>query len=56
MGVKGSVGSDVCVSRLDMGKRVIVCVGLGRIVRYPGRGCVGGCRFGGRLDGLLRLR
>jgi len=25
-GVKGSVGSDVCVGGLDVGKRLIVCV------------------------------
>ena len=26
-GVKGSVGSDVCVGGLDEGERVMVCVG-----------------------------
>ena len=54
-GVKDIVGSDVCVGGLGMGKRVIVCVGSWRrIVRCPGRECVGGGRGGGRLASLLR--
>ena len=35
-GVKGSVGSDVCVGVLDVGKRVIVCVGSWQDCRMPG--------------------
>ncbi len=35
-GVKGSVGSDVCVGRLDMGKRVIVGAGSWQDCNMPG--------------------
>ena len=35
-GVKGSVGSDVCVGRLNVGKRVIVCVGSWEDCKMPG--------------------
>jgi len=36
VGGGGSVGSDVCVGRLDMGKRVIVCVGSWQACKMPG--------------------
>ena len=35
-GLKGSVGSVVCVCVLDMGKRVIVCVGSWHDCKMPG--------------------
>jgi hypothetical protein len=34
-GVRGSVATDVCVGRLDMGKRVTVCVGSWHACKMP---------------------
>ena len=34
--VGDSVGSDVCVGRLDVGKRVVVCMGSWQACKMPG--------------------